>query len=181
MNPDALSAADNLLSILALFLVWYALVRPALVDLFRQRMFALRDKLFDDVLEHPEIEFSDPAYAISRSWMNAMIRLAERMDLPTLFLHIARIRSKSVQSNINEYFSRLDTDYTADQKKELGEYVARAVGLFLVYVCLRSILLSLVLLTALLLGLLVKKLDPRELMKDETLRVVDHEAMYGHA
>lgn len=68
-----------LLAVLVLFL-W----REHRVDAFRQRMFEIRDELFDFAAEG-NISFDDPAYGSLRSLLNGYIRFAHKMSLTRTF------------------------------------------------------------------------------------------------
>lgn len=64
-----------LFAILTLFL-W----REYRIERFRQRIFQIRDELFDFAADG-HLTFDDPAYGALRSSMNSMIRFAHRMSL----------------------------------------------------------------------------------------------------
>lgn len=179
MTSAQIDAALNIAGLLALVTAWFGIVRPAMSDLFRQRIFVLRDGLFDFMLDAPDVSPGDPAYRISRDWMNAMIRLSDRMDVPTLLLHIARLRSARVRTNVSRCFRHLEKDYDAETKEKLGSYLAKAVGQFLLFVCLRSVLTMIVIGFLLITVSLFKKLNPRHWLKREVLQVLDHEALQG--
>jgi hypothetical protein len=67
----------SLISIILLFVVirlWASLR----LDLFRQEMFALRDRMFDYAMDG-NIDFSHPAYRLLRKSMNGFIRYAHNL------------------------------------------------------------------------------------------------------
>src|SRR5437667_11487736 len=76
-----LTALSTTLSLLALWALFHWLYRDYRVDLFRQRMFTLRDQLFD-IAASGRIAFDDPAYGKLRSMINGYIRFAHRINLP---------------------------------------------------------------------------------------------------
>ena len=78
-----LTALSTTLSLLALWALFHWLYRDYRVDLFRQRMFTLRDQLFD-IAASGRIAFDDPAYGKLRSMINGYIRFAHRINLPLL-------------------------------------------------------------------------------------------------
>ena len=69
-----------LLAILLLFL-W----RELRIEVFRQRIFQIRDELFDFAAEG-NISFNDPAYGALRTSMNSLIRFAHKMSFFHAFL-----------------------------------------------------------------------------------------------
>ncbi len=78
--PDIGFALVSLLSLIGIW-IWLAWLYPEYAtDIFRQRMFALRDRLFDEALEG-RIAFTHPAYGMLRSTMNGFIRFAHRISL----------------------------------------------------------------------------------------------------
>src|SRR6266566_4122568 len=78
-----LTALGTTLSSLGLWVLFQWLYRDYRVDLFRQRVFALRAELFE-VGASGKISFDDPAYRMLRSMMNGYIRFAHRISLPLL-------------------------------------------------------------------------------------------------
>ena len=66
----ALTSTISLFGILYLLLWRYRAYR---VDLFRHKMFKLRDELFDDAADG-NIDFNSPAYQLLRTTMNGFIR-----------------------------------------------------------------------------------------------------------
>ena len=72
--------------LIVIFLVWRADLRT---DEFRQRMFAIRDELFD-YANSGHIKFGDPAYQLLRNSMNGFIRYAHRLTFFQLMLTIIR-------------------------------------------------------------------------------------------
>ncbi|MBI1790616.1 MAG: hypothetical protein HYR60_24055 [Acidobacteria bacterium] len=69
------TAGACLFAILTLFL-W----REYRIERFRQRIFQIRDELFDFAAEG-NLSFDNPAYGALRASMNSMIRFAHRMSL----------------------------------------------------------------------------------------------------
>jgi hypothetical protein len=79
MNESAIAFLSLIsIGLLLIFLFW--VYRDYCVDAFRQRMFSLRDSLFDKALAG-EIDFRDPAYGMLRSTMNGLIRFGHRLSL----------------------------------------------------------------------------------------------------
>lgn len=75
----------SLASLLFLFVLVFWAYRDYCVDAFRQRLFTLRDSMFDDATEG-KVDFSHPAYGMLRSTMNGYIRYGHRLNLPLVIL-----------------------------------------------------------------------------------------------
>lgn len=67
------------LAILCFMVFW--LYRQTQLDVFRQKLFALRDDLFDAAAAG-KIDFQHPAYGMLRSTINGTIRFGHRLNLP---------------------------------------------------------------------------------------------------
>ena len=79
-------SSSALALLMVVFLVWRAHLRT---DEFRQRLFAIRDEIFD-YANSGHIGFRDPAYQLLRNSMNGFIRYAHRLTFFQLMLTIAR-------------------------------------------------------------------------------------------
>lgn len=79
------TALSTVVSLALLWVLVYWFYRRYRVDQFRQRMFALRDQLFD-FARSGEIQFDSPAYGILRTTMNGFIRFGERLGFISLML-----------------------------------------------------------------------------------------------
>jgi hypothetical protein len=73
------------IALLALWVLLFVCVREYRVDALRQRLFAIRDELFDYAAEG-NIDFDNNAYAFSRELLNGMIRFAHRISFSRLVL-----------------------------------------------------------------------------------------------
>src|SRR5262245_46489095 len=77
-----------LLSLGSLLLLWvgvFWLYRDYALDRFRQRVFALRDEMFDDARKGV-ISFDDHAYGMLRTMMNGAIRFAHLLTIAQLLV-----------------------------------------------------------------------------------------------
>jgi len=72
------------------------------LDLTRQKLFNIRDKLFDAAANR-EIPFDEPAYGMTRTTLNGMIRFTHQVNIP--FLAVIFLTHKYV------YKGRRSTDY----------------------------------------------------------------------
>ncbi|MGA8029012.1 MAG: hypothetical protein WB992_17875 [Bryobacteraceae bacterium] len=68
---------------LVLWFVWHVAWRRSCQERFRQRLFEVRDELFD-FARQGGIAFTDPAYVALRSHINGMIRFSHRISVTRL-------------------------------------------------------------------------------------------------
>jgi len=61
-------------------LVFFWLIPTLRLDVYRQKLFVLRDQLFDYALSG-EISFDDPAYRLLRDHMNGLIRYGHHLSI----------------------------------------------------------------------------------------------------
>ena len=81
-------AGQILLFVISCACVWYGffvLYKEYTVDIFRQKMFDLRDDLFDSV-GGGLIDFNHPAYTILRKTMNGFLRFGHRITVLELLI-----------------------------------------------------------------------------------------------
>jgi hypothetical protein len=104
------------LAILWAFLFW--LYKDFCVDSFRQKVFALRDELFDAAC-HKQIPFDHKAYGRLRVTMNGAIRFAHELSLAH-FLFVV-LRHHSSMNNTYGYNAKLSEEMKdlSDEKKEI--------------------------------------------------------------
>ena len=90
-HPDlairAIHAGISILLLIGVLVLW----RSYRVDALRDRLFALRQELFD-FAKDGNVAFADPAYTRLRFMMNAMIRFAHRVTLLRLVVSLAAFR-----------------------------------------------------------------------------------------
>ena len=134
-----LTALSTTLSLLALWALFHWLYRDYRVDLFRQRMFTLRDQLFD-IAASGRIAFDDPAYGKLRSMINGYIRFAHRINLPLLLF---ASRSRHALSQGVDQITQLTTAVRA-QPAETARDLDRIISQTHWYVAEQLILTSLV-------------------------------------
>lgn len=75
-----MTALQSLISIAGMLVLAFALVNQYRIDALRQRLFELRDALFDDALAG-RISFDSPAYKATRILLNGLLRFAHRLSL----------------------------------------------------------------------------------------------------
>lgn len=91
------------------------------VDLFRQRMFRLRDAFFDEAADG-KISFSHPAYGVVRLTMNGLIRYGHRINLAFLLGTLLR-----PETNVDVKFKKRLEEHFGSLTKEQKELVSRYV------------------------------------------------------
>lgn len=122
---EAKMAILALLSLLGLWVLFCWAYRQYRIDLFRQRLFAIRDALFDAAREG-RISFEHPAYRILRSMINGYIRFGHRLSFSTVvgltlsskFRHEAEVWGERFE----ERWTEASRDLPGEVRKELREY-----------------------------------------------------------
>ncbi len=128
----------GLFVLIALLVVFYVL-RQIRLDDFRQKMFTLRDELFDFAADG-HISFNDPAYVLLRRQMNGMIQYAHQL---TLFRVLATGAARSVAGLSdsfewnNEWESALDS-LPVQTEQKLNQFHERGMMLAARYFLLGS-------------------------------------------
>ena len=124
-NKELFAALWTIVSLagIAYLLLWS--YREYRIDLFRQRMFALRDDLFDEAADGL-ISFDHPAYGTLRSTMNGFIRFGHRLSLwqgIVLFLLQKVNNSKSRKTgSFAQTFSKAVKTLSGEKKDRLLHY-----------------------------------------------------------
>ena len=103
------SIATVIMSTIALAGLWFLifwLYRDYRLDYFRDKLFALRDELFDMALRG-EIDFNHPAYGLLRTILNGTIRYGHRLGLIEIIISIFSFREdKAYYMDIAKKFER---------------------------------------------------------------------------
>src|SRR4051794_12215192 len=68
---------------LVLWFVWHVCWRRACQERYRQKLFEVRDELFD-YARSGAIDFKDPAYVAVRSYINSLMRFSHRISVTRL-------------------------------------------------------------------------------------------------
>lgn len=126
--------ANTLISLVSLALLWFFLFwlyKDLCVDHFRQRVFALRDELFDAATSG-KIPFDHKAYGRLRVTMNGAIRFAYQISLLHFLVVIARHGGHISRNNgYNAKFLEEMQDLSEEQKKVFVSFHMRFSLLFL--------------------------------------------------
>jgi hypothetical protein len=114
-------------SLFALWLLYFIAWREHRLDAFRQRLFAVRDELFDFALAG-EIAFDDSAYITLRNLANGMIRYAHRLNFSRVLVLL--ICSPPPQTNRMEAWMKDVQSRPQNVRKQLlkaHSEIARAI------------------------------------------------------
>ncbi len=112
-------------SLAFLWICHFWLYKNYRVDVFRQKMFALRDRLFDDAAKGV-IAFDHPAYCTMHRTMNGCIRFAHKLDLLQAVLLLVFVDEKELAKNNNDSFdtriNKAMEGLTLEVTKKLNRY-----------------------------------------------------------
>lgn len=98
-----LMAPHGWISLLLLWILFFWLYRDYRLDLFRQRMFSLRDELFD-LADSGELSFNCKAYGMLRSLINGNIQFGHQLGfLELVFFCFVGKREKSKFSSAKRF------------------------------------------------------------------------------
>ena len=117
-----LMAPHGWIALLLLWVLFFWLYRDYRLDLFRQRMFSLRDDLFD-LADSGELPFNSKAYGMLRSVINGNIQFGHQLGfLELVFFCVAERRPKnnySSASRFEEVWERACKDLSPETVKKL--------------------------------------------------------------
>ncbi len=94
------------ITFLAFWYLFFWMYRQHTIDQFRERMFELRDTLFDDAADGL-ISFDHPAYTTLRRTMNGFIRFGHRISLFEIFIIMATNKPQTKSSFAVKYSDAL--------------------------------------------------------------------------
>lgn len=120
------------LGLFAIWVLFYYFWRTCRIDVLRQRLFELRDELFD-YARSGNVRFDEPAYYLLRRNINGMIRFAHRVNFPRLLLALIedRLFSDPIPTNVAHEWSDavagVDNFIVQQQLKEMHTKLASLV------------------------------------------------------
>ena len=163
MNEILLISLASVVSMIGIWLWWFIYRRAYLLDLFRQRIFDLRDDMFLYCAENG-IDFNHKAYTLLRTRQNGLIRYAEHLNFSTLLsANLFRddgARSKRHTEEIEEAIKALPT-VEAREKFDMAHIL---MVFFIVDYIARNSLVVMVLSSVVLLVLRISKFCGRYLL-----------------
>lgn len=145
----AISILFTLFAFLALIWIWLWLYEDFRVDFFRQRMFALRDELFDEGCRGA-ISFDHPAYKMLRSTMNGFIRFGHKVRLTSFLGYVFFLNSADNEAlrdiSFDARWKEAIKDLPTDVNTKMWDYKIRMNMLVMEHLLLVSplVLLALV-------------------------------------
>lgn len=130
-----------------LWVLYFCLYKRFRVDVARQKMFVLRDQLFDEAADGL-ISFDHPAYGTLRRTMNGYIRFAHRLDLlqAICFLFSGRKYQDLLENEENSFEKRMEKvtrELPEDVRERLAWYRNQIYKQILVHCVSVSFFLSL--------------------------------------
>lgn len=161
-----------LLALLALFLF-----REYRVDRFRQRIFEVRDELFDYAAEG-KISFDDPAYGALRGLLNSYIRFAHRLSLTrTVSMLLLRrcVPNPVLERSVSELLRPINELPAGEVRDRLRDIQSRASSEIFGFVAWPLVMLMMPPLLAVLAGSSLYRLFARK--RDEITQTIEVEAI----
>jgi hypothetical protein len=107
------------------------------VDSFRQKMFRLRDDMFDDAVSG-RISFNEPAYGMLRFTMNGAIRFAHMFSFLQFLFFVLRGPPSHETRHFAQRFGEHLNSLSAEKQKVYKDYAARMNRLLLRHLLLGS-------------------------------------------
>jgi len=167
-------------SCLCIFLIAFVLLKfwaEARLDSFRQKMFALRDELFDFAADG-NIGFADEAYRLLRQSMNGTIRYAHQLTFFRVCMTMAEIELASLGARSdwsNDWQRALGTISDRQVREKMEDFHGRSMQLVIERLVLGSpLLLGFVLLTVPFVTLRLGWLNLKTMLSRASLLAVPH-------
>ena len=141
MNPISIQLMSLVSLVMVIILVFW-LYRDYRIDSFRQKMFGLRDELFDRAVGE-KIGFHDRSYGVLRSTINGFIRFAPRINLlqMILLLYVAREELEQSGESFIERLQESAKDCPPEQQEIIERLCVQMNYLVLEHLALSSPLL----------------------------------------
>lgn len=131
----------SLISIALLMVILFWLYPDYRIDVFRQKMFRLRDELFDEAVQG-KISFDDPAYGMLRNAMNGHIRFAHQSNVWQVLLFAWLVRNdKKFDHPFDREFDKNTANCSTEQREIYLKYYIKMIIYFCEHLILSSIVL----------------------------------------
>lgn len=129
ITPEKAYVLLSIAGLLILWALWSFGLRPALIDRFRQRVFEVRDDMFDYAAAG-NLPFDHPAYGTIRTLMNGYIRFAHRIDFSLILIFGAYFifKKDEVRKRQREFQRRIESELSSlpeEQKEKLSAYMEK--------------------------------------------------------
>lgn len=146
MNPiiDLLFTAIIFCTIVCLWLFFNTKYQEYRIDLTRQRLFELRDALFDVALSG-DLDFNSKAYGLCRKTINGMIRYCHKLTLLHVLaiLFVCRHQARSINENYLKMKTGANEGLDENQKKIIEKFYTSMNLVILTRVIYSSLILLL--------------------------------------
>lgn len=154
-------------SLFGLWFLYFKLYRDYRTDLFRQRLFRLRDDLFEEA-RRGALSFDDPSYRMLRGLLNGYIRFAHRVSFLSFVFFAWSYEPAADSTSALAEWNRELSKHKGDSRKLLEKYHQTAHLLLIDQVVFTSFFLAVAALT-MILALGVKRVLKE---RDEMLGIV---------
>ena len=183
MLPTLAIVANTTAKFVLAWVLLYCFWRSYRTDALRQKLFALRDELFDLACDS-QLAFEDPAYWRLRRTLNSMIRFAHRLSFTRLVVTIlgtAGLRDEGAYGKWKSALDAVESDELKGKIKQIHRRMVSMVSWHIVRGCpLLWVLLSGVLLVATVFALLsgaAKVVGAIDLVVTKRVSVLEDEAV----
>ena len=129
---------------LALWYLYAWLYKDYTVDLYRQKIFELRDDLFDFAADG-HIGFNHPAYCVLRRTMNGHIRFSHRINLLALFVHSFLLDKETIANtpfSFEKQFTKSLSSLEEKTAKKLITFKINLRNILTIHLLIRSPILT---------------------------------------
>ena len=144
----------SLVSILAIWILLFSVYQDYCVDSFRQKVFSLRDNLFDEAMRG-RLPFDHKSYGMLRVTMNGTIRFAHKLNLGLLLYATVKRRAPQ-ELTFHKKFGELLGDLDDEQKRIFMSYMNQLMILIIKHLLISSPILTATILIPALSNLLVR-------------------------
>lgn len=137
-----LTVLSSLISIALLMVLLFWLYPDYRTDVFRQKMFRLRDDLFDEAVKG-KISFNDQAYGMLRNAMNGHIRFAHQSNVWQVLLFALFTRNdQKVDHPFQREFDKNTAQCSPEQREIYLKYYIKMIICFCEHLILSSVILT---------------------------------------
>lgn len=151
------NAISTSLSLIGLTILIFWGLRTLAEDWFRDNMFAVRDRLFDEA-STGVISFDHPAYGMLRQTMNGYIRFCHRLSLLYVIISVALIGNvKRDEKLFEQNWKKVTENISPDSRQKLESCRREMELLVISYLIISSPFIAVVLFIVLLLGFALRE------------------------
>ena len=140
ISLSTLHAVNVVIGILAICCLLYGPYQTLITDLVRQRLFEIRDRIFD-IAAKGELAFDAEAYTLSREWLNRILRYAHALTWPRILFMNWVVRDKIPAPYVPAFVIAIQNIKDESVKKEITHQIQRSFYVIAALIWLRSPLL----------------------------------------